>query len=643
MNFGKKPREGAHSRPAHRKKWKKGLVIAIAAAAAAVLAIIALAIYTFTCTKAFAKVLVGGESVSGMMHEEIVALLDERSDAEYSAVEFDIKVDDSITHVTAADLKAARDSVAAADAAMAVGRDGSVIGRMWDVLVCLVAGRDISPSALLDDASLDAVLAKVAEKSNVAPVHAGYTVEGDVLTLTPPKDGVKVDAEALRSEIRARFDTNSYDDIVTSVVTDKATVLDMDEVYKAVHTTVKDATMTHENGEHKISPHVVGVDFDLAAAKKEHSANPDKIVKIPLTLTQPKVTTIMLQATLFKDTLSTVTTYFSPKKVARTHNVALAAKYMNGTVLNPGETFSYNKTVGPRTAARGFKEAQIFSQGEVVDGLGGGICQVSSTLYMATMKANMKTVSRKNHSFYVDYAPKGQDATVVYGAIDFQFENTSPYPIKIVAYQKNNYIKVSIMGTKTETRTVKIQTKTLATKPFTEKIVEDPSLKPGERVIEQKGQEGITMNVYRLVYDGNGKLLSNTLENKTKYVPMPQIVRVGPAAAGTSAPVETPAEKPSETPAEKPSETPAEKPSDAPPAEKPEEKPSDPPVEKPAETPAETPEETPAETPAETPTDAPSDPPAETPEEKPAEAPSETPEEAPAETPTDAPVDPPAA
>lgn len=557
---------------------KKLVISLLAIAAVIIVAVIALSVYAFSYDRAFAGVTVGGQPVSGMTQAEIEDLMHARGTEEYGTVEFDIKVDNNITHVTANDLKAERDATAAAQAAMNVGREGSIPARMWAVFASLVAKHDIPLSAMLDKDAINAVIAKVEQQNNVAPVDAAYKVDGAKMTVTPAVDGLKVDADALREQILDRFNTEKYDDIVMSTQLAEAKRLDMDAIYSQVHKDVADATMTAEGENHKIVPHVVGVDFDLAAAKAKLEANPDAGFEVALKITNPKVTTIMLESKLFKDVLSESTSYFSPKKVARTHNVNLAAKLINGKVLNPGETFSYNETVGPRTRARGFKEAAIFSKGEIVDGLGGGICQVSSTLYMAAMKADMKTVSRKNHSFYVDYAPKGQDATVVYGSIDYKFENTSEYPIKVVAFQKNNYITVRIMGTRTAKKTVKITSKVLSTTPFTEKIINDNTLKPGQRVIEQKGQEGITMDVYRSVYDANGKLITSYKENRTKYVPLTQIVRVGPAAAGSVAPAPSVPAQPT-TPAPAPEQTPTVTP-DAPSVEP---TPEAPPTSEPAE------------------------------------------------------------
>ncbi|MEG2378293.1 MAG: VanW family protein, partial [Clostridia bacterium] len=153
-------------------------------------------------------------------------------------------------------------------------------------------------------------------------------------------------------------------------------------------------------------------------------------------------------------------------------------------------------------------------------------------------------VSRRNHSFYVDYAPKGQDATVVYGDIDFKFENSTKYPIKIMAYQQDNFVRVTIKGTKTEEKSVKIKTSVISTTPYGTKTQYDSSLSPGERVIKQAGQNGITMEAYRYVYDGNGNLLRKDFENRTKYVPLTEIVLVGSSGAKPAPAKPTPEKKP---------------------------------------------------------------------------------------------------
>ena len=153
---------------------------------------------------------------------------------------------------------------------------------------------------------------------------------------------------------------------------------------------------------------------------------------------------------------------------------------INDKVVLPGETFSYNKTLGERTPAAGYKNAKVYENGEVVDGIGGGICQISSTLYNSVLKANMDIVERRNHQFVTSYTPAGRDATVVYGLTDFKFKNTRKTAVRIKASCSNGIATVSIYGIKDENEyDVSFNTKTISTIPFTVKYVDDNSLPAG--------------------------------------------------------------------------------------------------------------------------------------------------------------------
>lgn len=539
-------------------KTKKWLAVVLAAVLACAVLLGALAIYTAAHADIFPRVSIDGLSLGGMNREEAISAMT-ALDEEYGAFKFWVTAAEVSTPVSGFELGVQLDKEILADAALKYGHEGPFWNRMMSAAKTLLLGHKLSPTVKLDDELLDVIISKIAEV-NVEPQDAAFSIDGDKMTLTPPVDGSHFDEEAFRTRLKEKFEQKDHGDMVLGINPWEAKHLNLDEVYAEVHTEAKDALIETVDGKKVLTPHVVGVDFDLEAAKKALAETPDQNVEIPLTLTNPKVTTEQLQSSneLFSHTLSKVTTRYSAAKTNRVANVKLAAKLVNGTVLNPGEVFSYNKVVGPRTAARGFKKAGVFAGGEVVDGLGGGICQVSSTLYMASMYADLETVKRTNHAFYVDYAPKGEDATVVYGSIDFQFRNNTDAPIKIFATANNTSVTITIKGTVAQQKTVKIQTVTHSTSPFSEKIVEDPNLKPGERVIKQAGQQGMNMTVYRLVYDKNGNLLRKDRENTTRYKPMTQIVQVGPAAPVVE-PAPVPETPPTETPAETPppAETPA--------------------------------------------------------------------------------------
>lgn len=154
--------------------------------------------------------------------------------------------------------------------------------------------------------------------------------------------------------------------------------------------------------------------------------------------------------TLYGTVLGTYTTSYSTKQTNRCTNIRLSATAINGTVLSPGETFSFNTVVGQRTTARGYKEAHVFLDGQVTEGVGGGICQVSSTLFNAAMLADMQIMTRVNHGLPVSYVPAGRDATVSWGGPEFKFKNPYAYPVKITAGYDSvkGTITLSILGPK---------------------------------------------------------------------------------------------------------------------------------------------------------------------------------------------------
>ena len=226
------------------------------------------------------------------------------------------------------------------------------------------------------------------------------------------------------------------------------TMPDFDALYTELNVEPVDAYFT-DDGSFTVVDEVVGCSFDVSAARQAwEQAGLMEEVRVPLVITEPEVTGDALRSLLFRDLLGYQTTVFASSGENRINNIKLAASRIDGTVLLPGDVFSYNTTIGQRTKEAGFLEAGAYADGEVVQEVGGGICQVSSTLYCATLFANLETVSRTNHYFRVDYLPIAYDATVSWPSPDFQFRNNREYPIKIVAYTVDDSdLTVEIYGT----------------------------------------------------------------------------------------------------------------------------------------------------------------------------------------------------
>lgn len=230
-------------------------------------------------------------------------------------------------------------------------------------------------------------------------------------------------------------------------------------------------------------------------------------VKIPYYVSMPDVTSDILNEKLFNATLSSYSTSYSGSTSNRRTNVARAADLINGKVIAPGEIFSFNDTVGHRTIENGFLTAKEYIAGKSVDGIGGGVCQVSSTLYSAVLYADMQIAERLNHMLTVGYIPLGQDATVSDGGVDFKFKNSSDYPIKISAGTNGSTITVNIIGT--------------AWDPPREIKISNSTSKSGANTVVRST---------RYVYS-NGELISTDTLNSSTYMP--------PA---TEAPSSTPAQ-----------------------------------------------------------------------------------------------------
>ena len=376
------------------------------------------------------------------------------------------------------------------------------------------------------------------------------------------QSGNAIDEKKLFKDVDNRFEKFSGDDAIEiSIVPKEAENLDFEEFYNEYNRDAKDAVYTKTEDGYKIEPEVVGISLDKAEVKAILSENKDNsgVYEIPAKITRPKITAKMLEDKYVNKIIGTYSTSYSGSSSNRISNIALAASKIDGYVINPGKRFSYNSVVGPRTAATGFKNAHVYVGTEVVDGIGGGICQVSSTLYNAAVLADLKIVSRTNHSMPVGYVPLGRDATVSYGSIDFVFENDKPYPISIKASTGGSTLTISIVGTADMDYTVDFVSSTVSTIPFTTQTIDDPTLEVGQTKTVSNGANGYVANSYR-VYKRNGIEYSRKYEAKSTYSPTPAKVHVG--VKGAPAPETViPEPAPEVVPQEPPVQT--DKPSDA--------------------------------------------------------------------------------
>src|SRR5919201_535462 len=210
----------------------------------------------------------------------------------------------------------------------------------------------------------------------------------------------------------------------------------------------------------------------------------------------------------------------------RIHNVQLVARLLDHHFIAPGATFPFNDATGARTADKGFLEAPVIINGELKTGLGGGVCQVSTTVFNAAYEGGLPITSRTNHALYISHYPQGRDATVNYPDTDLKFVNDTGQWLLLRTWVGSSSLTVALYGTPAHRHVVSDVSPLVVTGPIPTKTVADPSLLAGERVVEDAGEPARTTSVRRRVYDADGRLLYDDTFYSS-YQAEPAIVRVG--------------------------------------------------------------------------------------------------------------------
>lgn len=392
-------------------------------------------------------------------------------------------------------------------------------------------------SSYLDDEELFKQTAKtLLSEQGITDAPYTLTYSDTAVTVTVNDTGEYVDIDAFYSQMKQRMEVEDY--TVLELQGRPIGTPSAEDIYNAIYVKAENARAETVNGKTRIIPHVVGRSVDKKALE-EHLNKGEKSFQLKLNKTYPTIKTENIEGQFFHDVLGTYRTNYNAGLKGRSQNVALAAKKINGTVLNNGDIFSFNKTVGKRTTAAGFSTATIFTNGELSEELGGGICQVSSTLYYATLLADLKIVERRNHMFTVSYAKNGLDATVAYGSIDFRFKNNYSAPIKILASASGGVMSVTILGTKEENKKVELVTQTLETTPFPTEYVEVDNLKAGQQRVKQNGLNGYKVAATKIVKDGSGNVLRKESLGTSVYQPLKKVIEVGKGTQVSAPPAQT--------------------------------------------------------------------------------------------------------
>lgn len=462
-----------------------------------------------------------------------------------SAVTQEDLTEEGMYSFTLSDLGAQADLDALTDQLYQVGRTGNFFTNGWTYLNHLL-GRNclVSPEQddlTLDEAKTQATAERLAGDLSYEAVDTAWETGENTITLTKAKDGRQVDSGELETAIRSLvYDGDEAKPCGFTVAPAKS--MTAQEIHDAVAGEMKNAGYDSATG--SIIPEQVGAEFDVDEAQKLlDKAQPGDTVTLSAQIEEPTVTAAELEKVLFRDVLGTYTTHVGGTS-GRVNNVRLSAKAINGYVLNSGDVFSYNTVVGKRTTAKGYSAAPAYVNGATVDEIGGGICQTSSTLYMATLLSNLEIVTRSAHRYIPSYITPGMDATVSWGGPEYEFRNDTQYPIRISAsVSSGKNLTVTIYGTKVDDTYVKMTNEKLGTIPYETVYEDDPTLPEGTEKVKQTPYTGSKYRTYRNVYSGDGKLISSTFEASSNYKARDKIILRGTKKVETTVP-DTPTETP---------------------------------------------------------------------------------------------------
>lgn len=537
---GKKPKEN---------KKRNTLVYLVIALAVVLVAVIALAmVLTHQENKKFGNVSISGWSMNGKTHAQAKEYLKTQEDIYHNNPMRVVVMEKTITLTSDISGISIDTDTLLSDAKKAPS--GTTI--------------DLSDYLRVDEISIRQALQPLEETYGVTPSMTQWTVTGQdpdpdnpldpgskklIVTMGVPDYGL--DMNKLYQLILQGYRQRNFDiSMECSVV--EPQIPNLQEIYSLVCTDSIDAQLDEKTFE--ITPEVYGYGFDLAATQQALEACPHgETLEFPFLPKIPELTQEMIEQDLYGDILGEYKTPHTPE-TDRNVNLRLACEAINGNIVLPGEVFSYNKALGERTEERGYLPAASYVNGLTVDTVGGGICQVSSTLYYVCLLSDMDITVRAPHGYVSSYIPKGMDAAVSWGSQDYKFKNSFATPIKIEAWMESGYVNVRIWGKETRDYYVELYYKELDSEPYDVVYKEYPpdnedGYEHGDVVITP--YTGYTVKSYKkLINRESGKTLKNVFITDTKYVKRDKVICLIVDPTQTTPPETSPSETTTEAPGE---------------------------------------------------------------------------------------------
>ena len=528
------------------------------------------------------NVYAAGINLGGKTPEEARALL-EQADHAYRTKDLVIRFPDGELVLSPSDTKADLDVDALVEQAFGYGRDGSRSQRVKAAAAARLSRYhiDVLSSMTLDTRAIQRAIDGFHDSHATELAQPQISIEGErpteqpdfsdnnfdpltqvfqTLTIVMGTPKQEFDTKALYDQVLDAYNHCNFTPIDQSYTVKEAKPVDLDRLVKEYCVAPVDAQMDEKD--YSIIPEIYGFGFDQKEAEKLLAgAAFGQTLTLELTYQAPEHTEASLRAAAFKDVLAEYDSiyYLNPP---RTKNLELACAAIDGIILYPGQSFSFNDILGERTPEKGYQPAGAYVDGETVDQVGGGICQVASTLYYTALHADLEILERYEHMYTVDYVPLGMDATINWGSLDFRFRNNTDYPILIEANARNSYVTVRLRGTNDKDYYVKMEYEVIEELEAEEVIKEmAPDNEKGytDGEVIQSGYSGYIVDTYRCKYStASDALISREYESHSEYdrhnkiivhIVEPTQPTEQPTEAATEAPTEE-TQAPTEAPAE---------------------------------------------------------------------------------------------
>lgn len=525
----------AVSKASGKKKKKAGTGAAVGAVCAAVFLILFASAYGFgsyleKSNKIFPNVRVAGVDVGGLTVQAAKGEVELAIADTYASQTLQVHLPDKTLAFEPQQTKIALDTENAVQEALAYGRGSGAFKALLNYLTSSGRGYDVElETALeLDTEYIQTLIAQAAKDARQEARNGSVAVSGDTLVVTKGISGKYLDTDALYEAVYTAFQNGDFTALEWDYVELPCVEADLEQAHSSLSTEVVDAY--YDSEEKKLVEGQSGYGFDLDAAEAQlEAAAEGQQFTITLEEIKPETDLQTLQEQMFGTQLEMRSSAYV-NNANRTENLRLACEAINGTIINPGEVFSFNATVGERTEEKGYKPATIYGgEGESTDGVGGGICQVASTIYWAALYLDLETVMREPHMYLVTYVPAGMDATIYWDSgLDYKFRNNRENPLMITANIDGGYVNIAFWGVKENDNYVEMSNATLET--WNDEDVEEvDETKPvGYREKTQYAYTGYQVEAYQKVYDGDGNLIKEKTITST-YKSRPNIYVVGPS------------------------------------------------------------------------------------------------------------------